>query len=374
MNSTRVLLAVAVALGGWSAVVSAQPTPGSAASFRAVGNEPGWTLDIGGRRMQLVADYGATRAEVPTARRSAHRGRTPVRGAHRGAHARRHDSRPRLRRHHDRHAEAGDGRGVVRRTCPEGVRRRSDVAPAWRHLARRVAEWPAPHRALEDHHGVRGQRADHRQRVVQRLQRRLPAHGRRPHGDHADCGDAHVRAAVHGAGGGLSRGPAGREPLRARRRWCADVADRSTAARSWPGRRCPSSCSPPSPPSLAERPRHEDNRARGPSSRLRGATRAPAAPRRARLLLRRHDRPAAAGALREPPGRHQGRPRGARLRRGTRLRVVRRHPADDLRRRRAVRADARRRTARSRVRRLRPDQPPARRAARGGAPARRGSP
>jgi heat shock protein HslJ len=66
MKSRPVLLAVAVALGGWSAVVSAQPTPGSASSFRAVGNEPGWTLDIGAARMQLVADYGATRADVPT--------------------------------------------------------------------------------------------------------------------------------------------------------------------------------------------------------------------------------------------------------------------------------------------------------------------
>ncbi|BCS31920.1 hypothetical protein TBR22_A11230 [Luteitalea sp. TBR-22] len=44
----------------------AQSTTGSATTtFRAVGNEPGWTLDIGGGRISLVADYGATRADAP---------------------------------------------------------------------------------------------------------------------------------------------------------------------------------------------------------------------------------------------------------------------------------------------------------------------
>lgn len=43
----------------------AQPAAASATAFRAVGNEPGWTLDIGGSRMVLVVDYGATRAELP---------------------------------------------------------------------------------------------------------------------------------------------------------------------------------------------------------------------------------------------------------------------------------------------------------------------
>jgi heat shock protein HslJ len=41
-----------------------QPTPGSAAPFKAVGHEPEWTLDIGGNRMVLVTDSGATRAEM----------------------------------------------------------------------------------------------------------------------------------------------------------------------------------------------------------------------------------------------------------------------------------------------------------------------
>lgn len=36
------------------------------ADFRAVGNEPGWSLEIlQGRRMVLLADYGATRLELP---------------------------------------------------------------------------------------------------------------------------------------------------------------------------------------------------------------------------------------------------------------------------------------------------------------------
>ena len=36
------------------------------ADFRAVGNEPGWNLEIlAGTRIQLVADYGASRVEVP---------------------------------------------------------------------------------------------------------------------------------------------------------------------------------------------------------------------------------------------------------------------------------------------------------------------
>jgi len=36
------------------------------ADFRAVGNEPGWNLEIlAGTRMRLIADYGASRVEVP---------------------------------------------------------------------------------------------------------------------------------------------------------------------------------------------------------------------------------------------------------------------------------------------------------------------
>lgn len=48
-----------------ASVAAAQPTPGSAAPFKAVGHEPEWTLDIGGNRLVLVTDLGATRAELP---------------------------------------------------------------------------------------------------------------------------------------------------------------------------------------------------------------------------------------------------------------------------------------------------------------------
>jgi heat shock protein HslJ len=52
-------------VAGLVSPVVAQPTPGSAAPFKAFGNEPGWTLDLGSGRLLLVADYGATKLEVP---------------------------------------------------------------------------------------------------------------------------------------------------------------------------------------------------------------------------------------------------------------------------------------------------------------------
>jgi heat shock protein HslJ len=61
----RLLLALSlatVALASQRAI--AQPTPGSVAPFKAMGNEPGWTLDIGGTRLILSADYGATKADM----------------------------------------------------------------------------------------------------------------------------------------------------------------------------------------------------------------------------------------------------------------------------------------------------------------------
>lgn len=42
-----------------------QPTPGSSAPFKAVGHEPEWTLDLGGNRLVLVTEMGATRTEMP---------------------------------------------------------------------------------------------------------------------------------------------------------------------------------------------------------------------------------------------------------------------------------------------------------------------
>ena len=45
--------------------VCAQPTPGSAAPFKAVGNEPSWTLDVGAGRLLLLTDDGRTRTLLP---------------------------------------------------------------------------------------------------------------------------------------------------------------------------------------------------------------------------------------------------------------------------------------------------------------------
>ena len=66
--TVRVRRAVIVVMLGMAPVSPAhgQAAPGSAATtFRAVGNEPGWTLDIGGGRLSLVADYGATKVDAP---------------------------------------------------------------------------------------------------------------------------------------------------------------------------------------------------------------------------------------------------------------------------------------------------------------------
>jgi len=45
--------------------VFAQPTPGSAAPFKAVGNEPSWSLDVGAGRLLLLTDDGKTRTLLP---------------------------------------------------------------------------------------------------------------------------------------------------------------------------------------------------------------------------------------------------------------------------------------------------------------------
>lgn len=46
-------------------LLASQASPGAGTPFKAIGNEPGWTLDLGGGRMVLVTDQGATRAELP---------------------------------------------------------------------------------------------------------------------------------------------------------------------------------------------------------------------------------------------------------------------------------------------------------------------
>ena len=49
-------------------VMAGAQTPGPTAGavpFKAAGNEPGWTLDIGVDRITVVSDYGATRVVFP---------------------------------------------------------------------------------------------------------------------------------------------------------------------------------------------------------------------------------------------------------------------------------------------------------------------
>jgi heat shock protein HslJ len=46
--------------------VAAGSSPGIVLPFRARGNEPGWSVDIGEREMTLLADYGERRVVAPT--------------------------------------------------------------------------------------------------------------------------------------------------------------------------------------------------------------------------------------------------------------------------------------------------------------------
>src|SRR6187455_2413176 len=56
---------IACAMTGAPAPVFAQPTPGSAAPFKAIGNEPNWTLDVGAGRLLLLTDDGKARTLLP---------------------------------------------------------------------------------------------------------------------------------------------------------------------------------------------------------------------------------------------------------------------------------------------------------------------
>lgn len=50
----------------WAIVAHAQsPADTSAVPFKASGNEPAWTLDIGPERLTLITDYGASRLALP---------------------------------------------------------------------------------------------------------------------------------------------------------------------------------------------------------------------------------------------------------------------------------------------------------------------
>src|SRR6187200_1022918 len=60
-----VLLLVVGVVGAVLPGAIAQPAPGSAAPFKAVGNEPGWTLDVGAGRLLLLTDGGKTRTVLP---------------------------------------------------------------------------------------------------------------------------------------------------------------------------------------------------------------------------------------------------------------------------------------------------------------------
>jgi len=58
--------AVAAAPVDTVAAATASRSPGIVLPFRARGNEPGWSLDVGEREMTLLADYGERRVVAPT--------------------------------------------------------------------------------------------------------------------------------------------------------------------------------------------------------------------------------------------------------------------------------------------------------------------
>jgi heat shock protein HslJ/uncharacterized membrane protein len=64
-SATLTLLAIAAIVTTAGPPASAQPAPGSAAPFKAVGNEPNWTLDVGAGRLLLLTDEGRTRTLLP---------------------------------------------------------------------------------------------------------------------------------------------------------------------------------------------------------------------------------------------------------------------------------------------------------------------
>ena len=67
-GARNLLLALCAGIAGFADHALGQSpaaVPGEALTFTAMGNEPGWRLDIGGGRMSLNADYGATTLTVP---------------------------------------------------------------------------------------------------------------------------------------------------------------------------------------------------------------------------------------------------------------------------------------------------------------------
>jgi heat shock protein HslJ len=64
----RLALAACAGIAGFAGPVLGEvplQLPGGPQTFVAVGNEPGWRLDIGGGLMLLTADYGATTMSMP---------------------------------------------------------------------------------------------------------------------------------------------------------------------------------------------------------------------------------------------------------------------------------------------------------------------
>ena len=67
-DARNLLLALCAGIAGFADHALGQSpaaVPGEAPTFTAMGNEPGWRLDIGGGRMALTVDYGATTLSMP---------------------------------------------------------------------------------------------------------------------------------------------------------------------------------------------------------------------------------------------------------------------------------------------------------------------
>ena len=61
----RLVLALAAAIVAGCATLADESSTPSAAHYRAVGTEPGWTVEIDGGTMALLLDYGERRIVAP---------------------------------------------------------------------------------------------------------------------------------------------------------------------------------------------------------------------------------------------------------------------------------------------------------------------
>jgi heat shock protein HslJ len=75
------LMLAAAAACAYPAVTSPPPSPQSTATYRAIGQEPGWTITISGNRIDYAGDYGETRISAarpePRTTFNGHRYETP---------------------------------------------------------------------------------------------------------------------------------------------------------------------------------------------------------------------------------------------------------------------------------------------------------